>query len=184
MPDHPATALGRLLARSQARALADRFEAGATVTAALNAVPPGVREAVRGAVIGLAPAGASRAALVATLLGIEGAQEVAAAATTIWTMPGFVTQSSGLTASTAHLRPGVVLRSKPFEGAPVRNHAKFIVIDHRFSLVTSANFSWSAERRNIELGVLLDDRAVADRIESEMRDAEAILFKTVSCHAS
>jgi hypothetical protein len=40
---------------------------------------------------------------VAALRGIEGAQEEDAAATTIWTMPGFVAQSSGLTASTARM---------------------------------------------------------------------------------
>ncbi len=41
----------------------------------------------------------------------------------------------------AHLRPGAVLRTKAFDGGYVRNHAKFLAIDHRFLLVTSANFS-------------------------------------------
>ena len=41
-----------------------------------------------------------------------------------------------------------------FDGRPVRNHSKFISIDHRFLLVTSANFSWSAENGNLEFGLL------------------------------
>ena len=47
---------------------------------------------------------------------------------------------------------------RSFDGASVRNHAKFLAIDHRFLLVTSANFSWSAENGNLELGVLIDNR--------------------------
>jgi len=38
----------------------------------------------------------------------------------------------------AQLRPGAVLRTKDFDGRSVRNHAKFLAIDHRFLLVTSA----------------------------------------------
>ena len=79
----------------------------------------------------------------------------------------------------AYMRPGVVLRSKPFDDAAVRNHAKFLVIDHRFLLVTSANFSWSAENRNIEFGVLHDNRNLAESVELEMRNAEDTLFEVV-----
>jgi phosphatidylserine/phosphatidylglycerophosphate/cardiolipin synthase-like enzyme len=78
-----------------------------------------------------------------------------------------------------HLWPAMVLRSRPFDGAAVRNHAKFLVIDHRFLLVTSANFSWSAENRNIEFGVLHDNRNLAESVEREMRHAEDTLFETV-----
>lgn len=45
----------------------------------------------------------------------------------------------------AQLHPAVVMRTKQFGGSWVRNHAKFLAVDHRFLLVTSANFSWSAE---------------------------------------
>lgn len=31
-------------------------------------------------------------------------------------------------------------------------HTKFIVVDHEVVLLTSANFSYSAENRNIEFG--------------------------------
>jgi phosphatidylserine/phosphatidylglycerophosphate/cardiolipin synthase-like enzyme len=41
----------------------------------------------------------------------------------------------------AHLRPATVLRTRQFDGRQVRNHAKFLAIDHRFLLISSANFS-------------------------------------------
>lgn len=79
----------------------------------------------------------------------------------------------------AHLHPATVLRTTAFSGKPVRNHAKFIAIDHRFLLVTSANFSWSAEYGNVELGVLHDDPNLTDAVEAEMRRAEEHLYLRV-----
>lgn len=79
----------------------------------------------------------------------------------------------------AHLRPAVVLRTKDFDGSGVRNHAKFLAIDHRFLLVTSANYSWSAEHGNVEFGVLIDDRNLTDSVEHELRDAEPLLYERV-----
>lgn len=78
-----------------------------------------------------------------------------------------------------HLRPGTVLRTRRFDGADVRNHAKFLAIDHRFLLVTSANFSWSAEHGNVEFGVLVDDRNLTEAVEREMLDAEDPLYERV-----
>lgn len=78
-----------------------------------------------------------------------------------------------------HLHPGVVLRTTSFDGRPVRNHAKFLAIDHRFLLVTSANFSWSAEHGNVELGVLVDDSDLTEAVETEMRRAEDMLYEKV-----
>ena len=40
-------------------------------------------------------------------------------------------------------------------------HAKCVVIDARWALVTSANFTGAAQERNFEAGVLLDHRALA-----------------------
>jgi phosphatidylserine/phosphatidylglycerophosphate/cardiolipin synthase-like enzyme len=58
----------------------------------------------------------------------------------------------------AELHGAVVLRTKAAGlSDPPRNHAKFIAVDHQFLLVTSANFSKSAERFNIELGLRIDD---------------------------
>ena len=78
----------------------------------------------------------------------------------------------------AHLRPG----DSPADGLrrrPVRNHAKFLSIDHRFLLVTSANFSWSAEHVNVELGLLIDNPNLAESVEHEIRDVEDDLFERV-----
>jgi phosphatidylserine/phosphatidylglycerophosphate/cardiolipin synthase-like enzyme len=80
----------------------------------------------------------------------------------------------------AHLRPGTVLRTKEFDGSRVRNHAKFLAIDHRFLLVTSANFSWSAEHNNIEFGLFVDDRNLAEAVEREMRQAEELLYEPIN----
>jgi len=80
----------------------------------------------------------------------------------------------------AHLRPAVVLRTRAFDGGYVRNHAKFLAIDHRFLLVTSANFSWSAEHGNVELGVLADNANLVQVIESEMRRVEEALYEPVT----
>lgn len=46
-------------------------------------------------------------------------------------------------------------------------HAKVVVVDRRQVLVTSANFSFSAQETNIELGLQLDDRALANRIHDQ-----------------
>ena len=80
-----------------------------------------------------------------------------------------------------HLHPGVVLRTRSFDGASVRNHAKFLAIDHRFLLVTSANFSWSAEHGNVELGVLADNVNLVQAVESQMRRVEESLYERVEC---
>jgi phosphatidylserine/phosphatidylglycerophosphate/cardiolipin synthase-like enzyme len=79
----------------------------------------------------------------------------------------------------AHLHPGIVLRTKHFDGTKVRNHAKFVVVDHRFVLVTSANLSWSAEYGNIELGIRTDDAPLAESIERELFDVEDRLYERV-----
>jgi len=82
----------------------------------------------------------------------------------------------------AHLHPAVVLRTKSFDGGYVRNHAKFLAVDHRFLLVTSANFSWSAEQGNIEFGVLIDNTNLTEAVERELRDAEDALYERVVGH--
>jgi hypothetical protein len=79
----------------------------------------------------------------------------------------------------AHLRPATVLRTRRFDGRPTRNHSKFISVDHRFLLVTSANFSWSAENGNLELGVLVDNPNLAEAVEHEMRQVEDFVFERV-----
>ena len=79
----------------------------------------------------------------------------------------------------AHLHRALILRTKRFDGRQVRNHSKFLSIDHRFLLVTSANFSWSAENANLEFGVLIDNPNLAEAIERELREAEDFIFERV-----
>ena len=38
------------------------------------------------------------------------------------------------------------------DGGTVVSHTKFIIVDHEVVLLTSANFSYSAENRNVEFG--------------------------------
>lgn len=77
------------------------------------------------------------------------------------------------------LRRVTVLRTRIRDGSLVRTHAKFLAIDHRFLIVTSANFSMSAERRNVELGVVIDDPALTESVERQMRDVENEIYEVV-----
>ena len=78
------------------------------------------------------------------------------------------------------LAPGVVLQTKEFSGKLVRNHGKFVAIDHRFLLVTSANFSVSAEQHNVELGIWIDDQPLTESVERQMLDAEDSIYEIVT----
>lgn len=64
-------------------------------------------------------------------------------------------------------------------GKRVVSHAKFIVIDHEVLLLTSANFSFSAENRNVELGLLIRDSALAESVESTMASKHGSLYDLV-----
>ncbi|MDQ1538432.1 MAG: hypothetical protein QOE58_2825 [Actinomycetota bacterium] len=64
-------------------------------------------------------------------------------------------------------------------GHRVVSHAKFIVIDHEILLLTSANFSFSAENRNIEFGLLVRDAALAESVESTMTSKHGSLYELV-----
>ena len=58
---------------------------------------------------------------------------------------------------------------KPTPATASALHAKCVVVDGLQALVTSANFTEAAQTRNVELGLLVDDRAVAGRIEEHFR---------------
>ena len=77
------------------------------------------------------------------------------------------------------LRGAVVMRTRaPEDGKrAVTSHAKLLSIDHRFLLVGSANLSYSAEERNVELGLRLDDPALAHGVEKQLRDLEGIVYE-------
>jgi phosphatidylserine/phosphatidylglycerophosphate/cardiolipin synthase-like enzyme len=81
----------------------------------------------------------------------------------------------------AHLSRATVYRTLTLPGAsqPLVSHAKFVIIDRTLVLLTSANFSHSAENTNIELGLLVTDPALAESIESLMRDKHGVLYERV-----
>lgn len=64
-------------------------------------------------------------------------------------------------------------------GKQVISHAKFIVVDHELLLITSANFSFSAENRNIEFGILIRDTALAVSVEATARSKHGSLYELV-----
>ena len=79
------------------------------------------------------------------------------------------------------LRGAVVMRTRaPEDGKrAVTSHAKLLSIDHRFLLVGSANLSYSAEERNVELGLRLDDPALAHGVEKQLRGLEEVVYEQV-----
>lgn len=46
-------------------------------------------------------------------------------------------------------------------------HAKCVVVDHRWCFITSANFTNRGQSRNVEVGVLLDDAELAQRLAGQ-----------------
>lgn len=64
-------------------------------------------------------------------------------------------------------------------GTQVVSHAKFVIIDHSVMLLTSANFSYSAENRNVEFGVLINDPGLAESVEHTMASKHGVLYERV-----
>jgi phosphatidylserine/phosphatidylglycerophosphate/cardiolipin synthase-like enzyme len=80
----------------------------------------------------------------------------------------------------AQLSQATIYRSAELpSGQRVVSHAKFIVIDHEVLLLTSANFSFSAENRNIEFGVLIRDAPLAASVEATMTSKHGVLYTLV-----
>jgi len=65
-------------------------------------------------------------------------------------------------------------------GKLVVSHAKFIVVDHELLLITSANFSYSAENRNVEFGILVRDSALAASVEAVMTSKHGSLYELIN----
>lgn len=78
----------------------------------------------------------------------------------------------------AQLSQATVYRSAVLpNGKQVVSHAKFIVIDHAMLLLTSANFSFNAENRNIEFGLRIHDPALAESVETTMTTKHGSLYE-------
>jgi phosphatidylserine/phosphatidylglycerophosphate/cardiolipin synthase-like enzyme len=57
-------------------------------------------------------------------------------------------------------------------------HAKCVVIDHEYTLITSANFTDRGQTRNLEAGVAIEDRAFAASLERQwlnLVDADVVM---------
>jgi phosphatidylserine/phosphatidylglycerophosphate/cardiolipin synthase-like enzyme len=65
------------------------------------------------------------------------------------------------------------------DGSPIVSHTKFIIVDHEVVLLTSANFSYSAENRNVEFGLLIHDNGLAASIETTMASKRGSLYELV-----
>ncbi|KAA1248400.1 cardiolipin synthase [Mycobacterium simiae] len=84
------------------------------------------------------------------------------------------------TAVKSQLPRATVYRSTQLPGGTaIVSHTKFIVVDHEILLLTSANFSYSAENRNIEFGLLIHDNGLAVSIESTMTSKHGSLYEVV-----
>jgi phosphatidylserine/phosphatidylglycerophosphate/cardiolipin synthase-like enzyme len=80
----------------------------------------------------------------------------------------------------SQLQRATIYRSAALpNGKQVVSHAKFIIIDHAVLLLTSANLSFSAENRNVELGLLIHEAALAESIEATMTSKHGSLYELV-----
>ncbi len=80
----------------------------------------------------------------------------------------------------AQLPRATVYRSAQLpDGQPIVSHTKFIIIDHQIVLLTSANFSYNAENRNIEFGLSIRDNGLATSIEKTMTSKHGSLYELV-----
>ena len=80
----------------------------------------------------------------------------------------------------AQLPRATVYRSATLaDGRPIVSHTKFIVVDCEIVLLTSANFSYSAENRNVEFGLLIRDSGLAASIESTMTSKRGSLYEVL-----
>lgn len=81
----------------------------------------------------------------------------------------------------ARLPRATVYRSANLpNGQAIVSHTKFIVVDHEVVLLTSANFSYNAENRNIEFGLLIRDSGLAASIEWTMASKRGTLYELVA----
>ncbi len=75
-------------------------------------------------------------------------------------------------------RPRVHGERRPKQQSP-SNHARFVAVDHQYLIVTSANFSKSAERHNVELGLVITDPIVTQAVEGQLAALERAVYERV-----
>ncbi|MDQ3264460.1 MAG: DISARM system phospholipase D-like protein DrmC [Myxococcota bacterium] len=64
-------------------------------------------------------------------------------------------------------QPEVYVDGRALSGAWVNLHAKCVVVDESTTLVTSANFTQAGQTRNVEVGVLIEDPALASSLAGQ-----------------
>ncbi len=79
-----------------------------------------------------------------------------------------------------HLAGARVYRTRSVGNRVYRNHAKFIALDHQVLIVTSANLSLSAERYNVEFGLVVRDSSLAELVQKQLFDLQPILYELVT----
>jgi phospholipase D-like protein len=79
-----------------------------------------------------------------------------------------------------HLPGARVYRTRTVGKRTYRNHAKFIALDRQVLIVTSANFSASAEKHNIEFGLVVRDPALAQLVQKQLFDLQSAIYERVA----
>lgn len=64
------------------------------------------------------------------------------------------------------------------EGIYASLHAKCVVVDERIALVTSSNFTDRGQRRNVEVGVLLEDSGFASSLATNFQTGRFCMYET------
>lgn len=130
--------------------------------------------------------GAARQSVIAATYNFQDTSQMWTALKTASEQPGVVVtvyvDAGVANAATvkAQLPRATVYRSAVLpNGKQVVSHAKFILVDHEMLLITSANFSYSAENRNVEFGILVRDSALAASIEATMTGKHGSLYELV-----
>jgi hypothetical protein len=95
-------------------------------------------------------------------------------------LDGAAASSGGATPTTADVAAELVGATVLASRNLARNHAKFIAVDHQYLLVTSANFSYSAELGNVELGLLVENPLLTQAVERQMLELEPRLYRRVA----
>lgn len=130
--------------------------------------------------------GAARQSVTAATYNFQGTSQMWSALKSASEQPGVVVTvyvDAGVTDATTvkvQLPRAAVYRSAMLpNGKQVVSHAKFVIVDHELLLITSANFSYSAENRNVEFGILVRDTALAASIEAAMTSKHGSLYGLV-----
>lgn len=72
-----------------------------------------------------------------------------------------------------------VYRTRTTPKRSYRNHAKFIGLDGQVLIATSANFSASAEKYNVEFGLVVRDSSLVEQVHQQLIALQPVLYEEV-----